>query len=88
MHETFIDEPVLVQARFLPGGRVQPTAFGWRERTRYLAGLGRQWNEDAHGQTWRCFLAQTASGDTVELRWQPITHEWRLWRAWWRNALA
>lgn len=88
MREVHIDEPVMVQVRFLPKGVVQPTAFIWQERTRYLAGLGRQWDEAGEAGQWRCFLAQTAGGDTVELRWNTQTHEWRLWRAWWRDQVA
>lgn len=88
MVERFVDEPVLVQVRFGPGGSVQPTAFIYEGRTRYLAGLGRQWAEEVEGTGWRCFLAQTASGDTVELRWNQQTHEWRLWRAWWRESFT
>ena len=81
MVESFVDEPVLVQVRFGPGGAVQPNAFVWQGRTRYLAGQGRQWTERVDTVDWRCFLAQTASGDTVELRWNQQTHEWRLFRA-------
>lgn len=88
MVESFIDQTVLVQVRFGPSGVVTPTAFIFEGRTRYLAGLGRQWTERVAKIDWRCFLAQTASGDTVELRWNQQTHEWRLWRAWWRESLA
>ena len=88
MNETYIDEPVTAQVRFAPRGAVQPVAFAWRERTRYLAGLGRQWTEQSGDQEWRCFLAQTVSGDTVELRWGRQSNEWRLRRAWWRAAQA
>jgi hypothetical protein len=88
MIESFVDEPVLVQVRFGLSGSVQPTAFVWHSRTRYLAGLGRHWSERVGTVEWRCFLAQTASGDTVELRWNQQTHEWRLFRAWWRETLA
>ncbi len=88
MRETYIDEPVTAQVRFAPGGAVQPVAFTWREHTHYLTGLGRQWTEQASGQEWRRFLAQTASGDTVDLRWNRQSNEWRLWRAWWRDAQA
>ena len=84
MIETHVDEPITVQVRFAPGGHVQPVAFVWRERTRYLAGLGRQWSETVDGREWRCFLAQTASGDTVDLRWNRQSNEWRLHRAWQR----
>ncbi len=88
MHATTIDEPVLVQARFLPGGEVRPTAFVWQERTRYLAGVGRRWTEETGTGTWHCFLAQTMTGDTVELRWHATSHQWRLQRAWWRDAVV
>lgn len=88
MHETIINEPIMAQVRFLPGGHVQPTAFVWQGRTRYLAGLGRQWTTEDESGAWRCFLAQTANGDTVELRWHTATHEWRLFRAWWRENLV
>ncbi len=88
MAESIIDEPITVQVRFAPGGVVIPVAFAWRQHTRYLAGLGRQWTEPVEGSEWRCFLAQTASGDTVELRWNRQNNEWRLWRAWWRAAQA
>ena len=43
----FIDEPILVQARLLPDGGAQPTAFIWRENTYLIADWGRQWQEDA-----------------------------------------
>lgn len=88
MTENTIDEPITVQVRFAPGDVVHPVAFTWRQRTRYLAGLGRQWTEPVEGGEWRCFLAQTASGDTVELRWNRQSNEWRLQRAWWRAAQA
>lgn len=88
MREEFVDETVMVQARFMPGDRVQPTAFIWRGRTRYLVGLGRQWVEDAPGGAWHCFLAETVAGDIVELRWHGGSQAWRLWRAWWREQAA
>jgi len=88
MREEHIDETIMVQVRFLPQGLVQPTAFIWRERTRYLAGLGRQWDEVTDTGQWRCFLAQTVAGDTVELRWNTRTQEWRLKRAWWREQVV
>jgi len=88
MTEQFVDEVVAVQARFSTDGRIQPVAFIWRGRTCYLAGLGRRWKESAADGDWRCFLAQTAGGDTVELRWQQETHVWRLRRIWQRAGLA
>ncbi|MEA3337085.1 MAG: hypothetical protein U9R25_14340 [Chloroflexota bacterium] len=86
--EQFIDEPVTTQARFLPDGRVRPTAFVWRGQTRYVTGLGRRWTEEEQGTHWQCFLAQTASGDTVELRWNMDSQQWRLRRAWWRSVMT
>ena len=64
----FINEPILVQARFLPDGQVLPTAFIWRERTRYIADHGRQWEETVDDTTWRCYLTRTPTGETFELR--------------------
>ena len=64
----FINEPILVQARFLPDGRVLPTAFIWRERTRYIADHGRQWEETVDDTSWRCYLVRTPTGETFELR--------------------
>ncbi|HNS03805.1 MAG TPA: hypothetical protein PKM78_15645 [Anaerolineae bacterium] len=84
MAESTIDQLITVQVRFSPGGGVQPVAFVWDQRTRYLAGLGRQWTEQVDGSEWRCFLAQTVAGDTVELRWNRQSNQWRLHRAWWR----
>lgn len=78
----FISEPILVQARFLPDGRVQPTAFIWRERTRYVTDWGRQWQEETNGITWRCFLIRTPNHETFELRYAPTEGRWILARAW------
>jgi hypothetical protein len=78
----FIVEPILVQARFLPDGAVQPTAFIWRERTRYIADAGRQWQEEADGVTWRCYLVRTPASETFELRYAMTEGRWVLWRAW------
>jgi hypothetical protein len=78
----FINEPILVQARFLPEGGVQPTAFIWRSRTRYIADLGRQWQEDAGGKAWHCYLVRTPTGDTFELRYAAAEGRWVVWKAW------
>lgn len=88
MNETAINEAITAQVRFAAGGHVQPVAFTWRTRTRYLAGLGRQWIEQDDQGEWRCFLAQTTAGDTVELQWNRRSDVWRLSRAWWRSPAA
>ena len=78
----FINEPLLVQARFLPDGGVQPTAFIWRGRTRYIADTGRQWREVDGDVTWRCYLVRTPNGETFELRLDLAGARWLLARAW------
>jgi hypothetical protein len=78
----FVNEPVLVQARFLPDGQVQPTAFIWRERTRYIADTGRQWEEPLDGVKWRHYLVRTPNLETFELRYAPGEGRWLLARAW------
>lgn len=87
MNERVVNETITAQVRF-SAGHVHPVAFTWRGRTRYLAGLGRQWHEESTDGSWHCFLAQTTSGDTVELRWNQHSNEWRLHRAWQHTNLA
>jgi hypothetical protein len=82
----FINEPILVQARFLPDGRVLPTAFIWRERTRYIADHGRQWEETVDDTTWRCYLTRTPTGETFELRCALAEGRWVIYRMWSRAA--
>ncbi|MCU0502228.1 MAG: DUF6504 family protein [Anaerolineae bacterium] len=78
----FIDEPILVQARLLPDGGAQPTAFIWRERTYLIADWGRQWQEEAGGAMWRCYLVRTPNLETFELRLNRAAGRWVLSRAW------
>jgi hypothetical protein len=78
----FSGNPILVQARFLPEGGVRPTAFIWRDRTRYIAALGREWEEETEGTHWRCYLVQTPNGETFELRLDSAGMRWILARAW------
>jgi hypothetical protein len=81
-----IDCVVAVELR--PGaGAALPAAFTWQGRRHVLVGLGRSWDEGPEGE-WRCILAQTGAGDTVELRRHARTGEWRLARAWQRPAIA
>jgi Domain of unknown function (DUF6504) len=78
----FVGEPILVQARFLPEGGLQPVAFIWRDRTRYVASLGREWEEEGGGTLWRCYMVQTPNAETFELRLDPAGMRWMLARAW------
>jgi hypothetical protein len=82
----YLDEPILVQARFLPEGGVQPAAFIWRNRTRYIAAVGRQWEEEVEGTLWRCYMVQTPNGETFELRLDPAGMRWVLARTWLKAA--
>jgi hypothetical protein len=84
----FINEPIIVQVRFLSDGAVQPTAFMWRERTRHIADWGRQWDETSDGVQWRCCLVRTADRETFELRFAAATGRWLLHRAWLRGGGA
>jgi len=75
-----------VQARFAAEGGVQPAAFIWRDRTRYVAAVGREWDEEVGGVLWRCYLVQTPAGETFELRLDPAGMRWVLGRAWLQPA--
>jgi hypothetical protein len=83
-----VGEPILVQARFLPEGGVQPVAFIWRNHTRYISALGRQWEEETGGTRWHCYLVQTPNGETFELRLDTVAMRWILARAWPRATVA
>ncbi len=84
----FVDEPIFVQARFLPDGRIEPTAFIWRDRTRYIADWGRQWPEEVDGQVWQCYLVRTPNQETFELRLNRPAGQWILHRLWQQTALG
>jgi hypothetical protein len=83
-----VGEPILVQARFLPAGGLQPTAFIWRNRTWRVAALGREWEEEAEETRWRCYMVQTATGESFELRLDLAAMRWVLARAWVNPAPA
>jgi hypothetical protein len=80
--EVLVEEPVQVLLRTLPAGRITPTSFVWRSKTRYVSDVGRQWEERVAGQTLRCFLVRTVDHSTYELRWDPAGDIWTLYRAW------
>ena len=80
----FGDEPVVVEARFLPEGKIRPTALRWRERQWQITGLGRQW-EEADG---RHMLVMASDGSRFELCLSPDQSSWRLRRAWTKPHLV
>jgi hypothetical protein len=78
----FINQPVLVEMRFLPDGQVQPRAFRWRNQVHPIVDVGRQWQEQADETTWHCYLVRTVDGSTFELRLDEAGARWLLARAW------
>lgn len=87
-NEVLVDEPIDVLVRTLSNGTIQPTSFLWRDKTRYVGGLGRQWEERVRGEAVRCFLVQAVDNQTFELRWRPAANAWTLHRAWLNTAVA
>ncbi len=85
--EVVVDEPVQVLVRLLPGGEIAPTSFVWRDKTRYVADVGRRWEERVGGRSLRCFLVKAVDDAVYELRWDPGSDEWRLHRAWLQNLV-
>lgn len=88
IREVLVNEPVDTLVRLLPTGEVWPTSFLWRDKTRYVDNVGRQWEERVGGQALRCFLLQTVDANTFELRWEPGANTWIIHRAWLRDAVV
>jgi len=85
MKEVLVEEAVDVLARLLPDGTQRPTSFLWRERTRYVADVGRQWEERRQGRSLRFYLIQTVDNNTYELYFDPVADRWAISRAWLRD---
>ncbi len=85
--EVAVDEPVQVLVRILPDGEMAPTSFVWRDKTRYVADVGRRWEERVEGKRLRCFLVKAVDDTVYELCWDPSEDEWRLHRAWLQNVV-
>jgi hypothetical protein len=83
--QVIVNEPVQVLVRMLPSGKIVPTSFVWRDRSRYVSDAGRQWEERVEGKSVRCFLVKTVDNDTYELRWDPAADTWSIHRAWLQN---
>lgn len=86
--EVLVNESINVLVRMMPDGQIRPTSFLWRDKTRYVSDVGRQWEERVAGKTVRCFLLQTVDNNTYELRWDPTADQWSIQRAWLRDALV
>ena len=86
--EVLVDEPINALVRVMADGEVRPTSFLWRNRTRYVADLGRRWEERIAGKSMRCYLLQTVDNNTFELHWEPGANEWSVHRAWLRDLVV
>jgi hypothetical protein len=80
--EVWVDESIDALVRVRPDGGLQPTSFLWRDRTRYVADVGRQWEERVGGKSVRCYLVRAVDDITYELRWDPAADAWSVHRAW------
>jgi hypothetical protein len=85
IREVLVNEPIDALVRMMPNGEVRPTSFLWRNKTRYVSDLGRQWEERVGGRSLRCFLLKTVDDETYELRWEPGENQWSIHRAWLRD---
>ena len=86
--ELLVNETVSTLVSVTPGGVMRPTSFIWRDRTRYVGTIGRQWEERVEGHLLHCYLIQAVDGSTYELRWNPDGNQWTLHRAWLRAAMV
>lgn len=84
IQEVLVDEAIEMLYRVTSSGEMLPTSFIWRDRTRYVAAVGRQWEERIDGKTYRCYLIQSVDNNTFEARWDPVENLWTLHRAWLR----
>jgi len=83
--QVLVEESVHVLVRVMPTGALRPTSFVWRDQTRYVSEVGRQWEERVEGKSLRCFLVKAVDNAMYELRWDPAADQWLLHRAWLNN---
>jgi hypothetical protein len=83
--EVLVNEKADVLIRVLRDGKILPTSFLWRDRTRYVSDVGRTWEERVEGRSLRCYLVKTVDANIYELRWEPAGDEWSVHRAWLRD---
>jgi hypothetical protein len=88
MKEVLVEEIVDTLVRVTPNGAILPTSFIWRDRTRYVADVGRQWEERLQGKLVRCYLIQSVDNNTYELHWDAGENLWTLHRAWLRDLMV
>lgn len=88
VREVLVEEPINALVRVMADGNVRPTSFLWRDRTRYVNHIGRQWEERQAGQLVRHYLVQTVDENTYELCLDPVTNAWSIRRAWLRDVVV
>ncbi|MGD8397881.1 MAG: hypothetical protein PVG11_03415 [Anaerolineae bacterium] len=76
----FIGEPVSVEARERPDGRLLPSAFSWQGRRYVIRSWGREGPDS--GRTGYCYLVQTAGPESWELCHDATSGAWTLARRW------
>jgi hypothetical protein len=86
--EVLVEETIDALIRVMADGTVYPTSFLWRDRTRYVADIGRQWEERVAGKTLRFYLMQTVDGNTFELTYDPTVNQWMVNRAWIQDVVV
>jgi hypothetical protein len=86
--EVLVQEAIDALVRVLKDGSIRPTSFLWRDRTRYVADIGRQWEERVSGQTLRFYLVQTVDGNTFELTHDAGLNQWMVRRAWLKDVVV
>lgn len=82
MKEVLVDETIDTLVRIMKDGTIRPTSFLWRNRTRYVDNIGREWEERVAGKIVRISLLQTVDGNTFELCHDPAANRWSIRRAW------
>ena len=86
--EVLVNEPVNALVRVMSNGDMHPTSFLWRDKTRYVSEIGRQWEERIAGKNVRCYLIRSVDENTFELHLDPATNGWTLHRAWLRDLIV
>ena len=86
-YQVAVNDPIRVNVRLLPSGKIVPKSFDWQGRTHYVVAQGRQWDERTEDKRLRCFLVQTPDQNSYELRWDPAEDEWNLHCAWLANLV-
>lgn len=78
----YVNEPLNVEGHRTAEGTFRPLAFTWQGRRYSIESWGRESTKENGGTTVRCYLVQTAGGETWELCQDKETAQWTLTRHW------